>query len=142
MPKRTVFQLPRASTPSALAASHVEDDAVRSLERLGLSDRVAVHGHPLDEVFFTRQQLGLLQHHARDAIVGVEVSERNSARTAWAGDFDLVGKASGGNLTIQNTSGGKVMVDGNHLDRVFDINPTQLFTATLNATQQVPPTSR
>jgi hypothetical protein len=28
-----------------------------------------------------------------------------------------------GNLTIQNTSGGAVAVDGNHLSRVFDINP-------------------
>jgi hypothetical protein len=28
-----------------------------------------------------------------------------------------------GNLTIQNTSGGAVMVDGNQLSRVFDINP-------------------
>jgi hypothetical protein len=31
---------------------------------------------------------------------------------------------SGGNLTILNASGGAVTVDGNHLDRVFDINPT------------------
>ncbi len=53
-----------------------------------------------------------------------------------AGDFDILGKAGGGNLTIQNTSGGKVVVDGNHLDRVFDINPTPLFTANLNGTQQ------
>src|SRR3954447_15528841 len=30
----------------------------------------------------------------------------------------------GGNLSIVNTSGGRVIVDGNHLDRVFDINPT------------------
>ncbi|HLJ93131.1 MAG TPA: CSLREA domain-containing protein, partial [Gemmataceae bacterium] len=37
------------------------------------------------------------------------------------GDFDILGKAGGGNLTIQNTSNGKVVVDGNHLDRVFDI---------------------
>jgi hypothetical protein len=37
------------------------------------------------------------------------------------GDFDIL--PGGGNLTIENTSGGTVMVDGNHLDRVFDINP-------------------
>jgi CSLREA domain-containing protein len=30
---------------------------------------------------------------------------------------------TGGDLTITNTSGGMVTVDGNHLDRVFDINP-------------------
>jgi predicted outer membrane repeat protein len=30
---------------------------------------------------------------------------------------------NGGNLTIQNTSGGAANVDGGHLDRVFDINP-------------------
>ncbi|HLJ95841.1 MAG TPA: CHRD domain-containing protein, partial [Gemmataceae bacterium] len=57
------------------------------------------------------------------------------------GDFDILGKAGGGNLTIQNTSNGKVVVDGNHLDRVFDINPTPLFTANLNGAQQVPPTN-
>jgi hypothetical protein len=38
------------------------------------------------------------------------------------GDFDILPHANG-NLTINNTSGGKVIVDGNHLDRVFDINP-------------------
>jgi hypothetical protein len=36
------------------------------------------------------------------------------------GDFDIL--PSGGNLAIVNTSGGAVAVDGNHLDRVFDIN--------------------
>jgi len=41
-----------------------------------------------------------------------------------AGEFAIA--ASGGNLTIQNTSGGAVSVDGNHLSRVFDINP--IFT--------------
>jgi predicted outer membrane repeat protein len=39
-----------------------------------------------------------------------------------SGDFDIL--ASGGNLTINNTSGGRVVIDGNGLDRVFDINPT------------------
>jgi hypothetical protein len=38
------------------------------------------------------------------------------------GDFDIL--PSGGNLTIENASGGKVAVDGGGLDRVFDINPT------------------
>ena len=41
-----------------------------------------------------------------------------------AGEFAI--DASGGNLTIQNTSGGTVVVNGNHLARVFDINP--IFT--------------
>jgi hypothetical protein len=36
------------------------------------------------------------------------------------GDFDILPV---GDLTIQNTSGGTAIVDGNHLDRVFDINP-------------------
>ena len=39
-----------------------------------------------------------------------------------AGEFAVL--PGGGNLTIQNTSGGSVVVDGNHLGRVFDINPT------------------
>src|SRR6202035_105886 len=46
----------------------------------------------------------------------------------------------GGDLTIVNASGGAVTVDGNHLDRVFDINPafnfaapTPAFTVTLQA---------
>jgi hypothetical protein len=48
------------------------------------------------------------------------------------GDFDIL--PSGGNLTIVNTSGGAVFVDGNHHDRVFDINPAvtkTVFTVTL-----------
>jgi hypothetical protein len=42
------------------------------------------------------------------------------------GDFDInpnAASASGSSLTIMNASVGKVIVDGNHLDRVFDINP-------------------
>ncbi len=42
------------------------------------------------------------------------------------GDFDIL--PSGGNLTIVNTSGGAVIVNGNHLDRVFDINPANTAT--------------
>jgi hypothetical protein len=38
-----------------------------------------------------------------------------------AGEFAILPSAS--HLTIQNTSGGNVVVDGNHLSRVFDINP-------------------
>jgi hypothetical protein len=45
---------------------------------------------------------------------------------------------NGGNLTLVNNSGGNVIVNGNHLDRVFDINPnfdpnnpTPAFTVTL-----------
>jgi hypothetical protein len=38
-----------------------------------------------------------------------------------AGEFAIL--PSAGNLTVQNTSGGTVAVDGNHLNRVFDINP-------------------
>ncbi len=37
------------------------------------------------------------------------------------GEFAIL--PSGGNLTIQNTSGRAVAVNGNHLSRVFDINP-------------------
>jgi predicted outer membrane repeat protein len=43
-----------------------------------------------------------------------------------SGDFDIIPNASsssGSTLTIINTSGGAVTVSGNHLDRVFDINP-------------------
>jgi predicted outer membrane repeat protein len=38
-----------------------------------------------------------------------------------AGAFAIL--PTGGDLTIVNTSGGTVVVDGNHLNRVFDINP-------------------
>jgi hypothetical protein len=38
------------------------------------------------------------------------------------GDFDIFPHPDG-NLTILNTSGGAVSVDGNGIDRVFDINP-------------------
>jgi predicted outer membrane repeat protein len=53
-----------------------------------------------------------------------------------AGEFAILPTA--GNLTVQNTSGGTVVVDGNHLARVFDINanfdpqnPPPKFTVTL-----------
>jgi hypothetical protein len=45
------------------------------------------------------------------------------------GDFDIIPNPASppkSTLTIQNTSGGKVIVDGNHLDRVFDINPNDI----------------
>jgi hypothetical protein len=41
------------------------------------------------------------------------------------GDFDIL--AAGGDLTINNTSGGAVTVSGGGLDRVFDINPNFQF---------------
>lgn len=44
------------------------------------------------------------------------------------GDFDIL--SSGGNLTVINNSGGAVAVDGNHLDRVFDVHSTAPFTVT------------
>jgi len=53
-----------------------------------------------------------------------------------AGEFSIL--PGGGDLTIQNTSGGQVVVDGRHLARVFDINanfdpanPTPKFLVTL-----------
>jgi hypothetical protein len=52
----TAFLLPM---DRALAGIHVEDDAVYAVQRLGLSDHVAVHGHQPHEVFFTGQELGL-----------------------------------------------------------------------------------
>jgi hypothetical protein len=41
--------------------------------------------------------------------------------TDQSGAFAIL--PGGGNLTIVNTSGGSATIDGNHLDRVFDINP-------------------
>jgi hypothetical protein len=53
-----------------------------------------------------------------------------------AGEFAIL--PSAGNLTIRNTSHGQVAIDGNHLNRVFDIdpnfdpaNPTPKFLVTL-----------
>jgi hypothetical protein len=54
--------------------------------------------------------------------------------TNASGAFAILPSASGGSLTIVNTSRGQVAVDGNHLDRVFDINPklsTAQFTVKL-----------
>jgi hypothetical protein len=45
----------------------------------------------------------------------------------FTGDFDIL--PAGGDLTIVNASGGSVAVDGNHLDRVFDINPANTTNA-------------
>src|SRR5438132_6883006 len=42
------------------------------------------------------------------------------------GDFDIIpnpASPTNSTLLIENTSGGTVIVDGNQLDRVFDINP-------------------
>jgi hypothetical protein len=43
--------------------------------------------------------------------------------TDFSGAFAILPNSHGGNLVVQNVSGGTVLVDGNHLDRVFDINP-------------------
>jgi hypothetical protein len=48
------------------------------------------------------------------------------------GAFTIIPNAmspAGGTLTIRNMSGGTVVVDGNHLDRVFDINPNNVLLA-------------
>ncbi len=44
--------------------------------------------------------------------------------------------AAGDSLTIRNTSGGAVTVDGNRLDRVFDINPAPAATPSFSVTLQ------
>jgi predicted outer membrane repeat protein len=49
-----------------------------------------------------------------------------STENNTTGDFDIIpnaGSPAGSSLTIRNTSGGKVAVSGNGLDRIFDINP-------------------
>ena len=52
-----------------------------------------------------------------------------------AGEFDIYN--TGGDLTIQNTSGGAVAVDGNHMNRVFDINPNLTTTGFLVTMQGI-----
>jgi predicted outer membrane repeat protein len=42
------------------------------------------------------------------------------------GDFDILD--NGGSLTIQNKSGGTVVINGEGIDRVFDVNPTASTT--------------
>jgi predicted outer membrane repeat protein len=52
------------------------------------------------------------------------------------GDFDIIPNAAspmGSTLTINNTSGGKIVVDGNHLDRVFDINPNNVTAPAMSS---------
>jgi hypothetical protein len=47
-----------------------------------------------------------------------------------AGEFAIIPTGTNGSsLTIQNTSGGAVTVDANHLNRVFDINPNNTTTS-------------
>jgi hypothetical protein len=49
------------------------------------------------------------------------------------GDFDIIpnaGSAPNSSLTIISPSGNKAIVDGNNLDRVFDINPSDASTPT------------
>jgi hypothetical protein len=48
------------------------------------------------------------------------------------GAFTIIPNAmspAGSTLTIRNMSGGTVVVDGNHLDRIFDINPNNVLLA-------------
>ena len=47
-----------------------------------------------------------------------------------AGEFAIIPTGTNGSsLVIRNTSGGMVTVDGNHLNRVFDINPSAALTS-------------
>ena len=79
--------------------------------------RHAALGHPAGQRHAGRQhhqpdrRRHLQDHPARHA------GETDNA----AGEFAIL--PTGGNLTIVNTSGGTVTVDGNGQDRVFDINP-------------------
>jgi len=52
-----------------------------------------------------------------------------------AGEFAIMPSA-GGSLAIVNTSGGTVTVDGNHLARVFDINPLNSTPTDFTVTMQ------
>jgi hypothetical protein len=54
-----------------------------------------------------------------------------------AGEFVVL--PTGGNLTIQNTSGGSVVLDGNHLSRVLDINPNSFSGQAGNSLIALPP---
>jgi hypothetical protein len=54
-----------------------------------------------------------------------------------AGEFVVL--PTGGNLTIQNTSGGPVALDGNHLSRVLDINPHFFGNQLTNSLIALPP---
>ena len=47
----------------ALAGIHVEHDAVGRIQRLGLCEHIAVHGHQPHEILLTSQQLGLEPMH-------------------------------------------------------------------------------
>jgi CHRD domain len=63
---------------------------------------------------------------------------------AAGGTFDIIpdpGSPANSTLTIRNTSRGKVVVEGNHVDRVFDINANQWFGGGLNGGMEVPFTS-
>ncbi|HZZ80521.1 MAG TPA: choice-of-anchor Q domain-containing protein [Gemmataceae bacterium] len=60
-------------------------------------------------------------HVAKAGTYSISQAGANTGTDA-TGAFAIL--ANGGNLSIVNTSGGAVTVNGNHLDRVFDINPT------------------
>jgi hypothetical protein len=65
----------------------------------------------------------------KTTLVGTQVESDN-----LAGEFAI--QPTGGDLTIVNTSGLAVTVDGNHLNRVFDINPTPGNSAKVTVTFQ------
>ena len=60
----------------------------------------------------------------------------NGATDNTSGEFAIDG-ANGYNLTITNTSGGRVVIDGGGLNRVFDINPAAVPEATSVTFQDV-----
>jgi hypothetical protein len=69
-------------------------------------------------------------------VPGVYKISLPGANTGFNATGAFVILPNGGNLTIVNTSGGLVVVDGNKLDRVFDINPaastSPAFTVTMH----------
>jgi hypothetical protein len=69
----------------------------------------------------------------RIAIPPASPDDTPATENNQTGDFDIIPNTpnkSGSGLTIANFSGGgRVVIDGNHLDRIFDINPDNATAA-------------
>jgi hypothetical protein len=89
--------------------------------------------NPPDGVVTLRSAINLANQTPGDNTINLTVAgtykitiPTTGANDNTSGEFAIIPNAAspaGSTITIQNTSGHKVIVDGNHLDRVFDINP-------------------
>jgi predicted outer membrane repeat protein len=96
--------------------------------------------HPPRGVMTLREAIELANATPGNNIINLNVggtykiaSPNDGMNDNLSGAFTIIpnpNSPAGSTLTIRNTSGRQVIVDGNHLDRVFDINPQDVTAPT------------